>query len=397
MVLIMAVFICPYLTKAQGCASTTGAVSASGFATTTYAGSSFNWSNAGNAQSSDDAYGSGGTTVGILSSAYSNYLTVQNFGFSIPTSATICEIHVEVERSASGLGVFGSKVADHSVRLLKNGAAFGADLASSAAWPGSDATATYGVGLLGSTWGTGWTPSDVNNPNFGMEISSQLDAGLVSLFMSAKIDRIRITVIYDPNSTLAVSLDNFDAVSAPNGDGYLLSWTAAGDEPHRFNVQRSANGRDWLNIATLGASDQKTVTGPSVTGAPPNEASFTGTSSNGGLYSWTDHTPLPGSNFYRLAMVAADGRSVYSPVREMKKVTGPVIRCWPNPFVDVIHVTGFTSGKKIVLKDIQGHVLYEKNITDGSGDQQVLAAGLTPGLYFLQVGNRTWKMLKQAH
>ncbi len=374
MVLITAFFICPYLTKAQGCASTTGLTNASSFNTTTYSGSGFNWSNAGNAQLSDDVYVSGGTTLSILGSAYSNYLTIQNFGFSIPTTATICEIRVEVERSATGLGVLGSKVVDHSVRLLKNGSAFGTDLASSATWPGSDATVTYGIGLLASTWGTGWTPTDINDPNFGVEISAQLDAGLASLFMSAKIDRVRITVIYDPNSTLAVSIDNFTASSM--GDEHLLSWTAEAGQPgSKFILQRSANGVDWKELATIS-----------------ERASF---SEN---YSYTDQSPLNGTNLYRVRLQRADGKSVYSPVRELTKssTAGAEMHCWPNPFVDVIHVTGVASGKKIWLKDIQGHVLYEKNITDRSGDQQVLAAGLKPGLYFLQVGDKTWKVLKQA-
>jgi hypothetical protein len=113
--------------------------------------------------------------LGIFADAYADYLTIQNFGFSIPLSATICEIHVEVERSATGLGLGGSMVKDQSVRLLKNGSLYGTDLANPAiTWPASDGTVTYGSGALAGTWGGTWLPADTNNGNFGVAISAGL-------------------------------------------------------------------------------------------------------------------------------------------------------------------------------------------------------------------------------
>lgn len=374
--LITAAFACPCLkAHTQGCSSSAGANNAAAFSTTAYSGSTFSWTSPGNAQTSDNNYATAGTTLGVLSTQHSDYLTIQNFGFSIPSSATICEIHVEVERSASGLGILGSYVADQSIVLLKNGSPSGIDLASGAAWPGSDGTVTYGNGLLAGTWGGSWQPSDINNPNFGVAISAQLNSGLAGLFMSAKIDQVRMTVIYDPHSVLDLSVENFMAVRSPDGESHILSW-AAGGEPAgaRCIIQRSGDGLSWQDIATV-----------------PMTGGHTSILSS--AYAYTDHTPLDGANFYRLHVVDADGRSVWSVVKEVDRVTTS-LRCWPNPFNDVIHIPD-PAGRRVVLKDVQGRTIYIKAAV--TGDWQVPAAGLPPGLYFLQVGAATYKMLKQSN
>lgn len=370
--LITAVFVCLYLkAHAQGCTSSAGANNAASFSTLSYSGSSFTWTSPGNAQTSDGNYAAAGKTLGLLTSQYSGYLTIQNFGFSIPSSATICEIHVEVERSASGLGILGTSIKDKSVMLLKNGSLYGNDLASGAAWPGSDGTVTYGAGLLAGTWGTGWLPSDINSPDFGVAISAQLN-GIAGLFMSANIDQVRVTVIYDTHSLLDLSLNDFMAVRSPDGHGHLLTWTASGRTINtsgsggramdtRCIVQRSGDSRTWQDIATVPLSDGR----------------------------YTDQTPLDGVNFYRLHIISPDGGSVYSIVKEIDQVTTS-LRCWPNPFRDVIHISE-PGGGRLVLKDMQGRVCYKKDAA--RGDQQIPAAALPPGLYFLQVGSVTYKML----
>jgi hypothetical protein len=366
-VLMMAVFFCPYFkAHAQGCASSAGASNGVSFSTLSYSGSTFSWTNPDNAQTADNNYATASKTLGlgILASQYSDYLTVENFGFSIPSFATICEIHVKVERSASGLGVLGTDVVDQSVMLLKNGALYGNDLASGAAWSASDAIATYGSGLLAGTWGGSWLPADINSSNFGVAISARLN-GMAGLLMGANIDQVLVTVIYDPHSLLAMALENFTAAPSANGDGQRLSWSAGSGAPScKYFIQRSVDSRNWKNIATVD-----------------------------GAFSYTDHTPLDGANFYRLRAESMDGRYVYSEVKEVVQAAAS-LRCWPNPFNAVINIAG--SAGKVVLKDIHGRVIYTKNIS-APGDWQIQTAGVPPGLYFIEIGNRTYKMLKQSN
>jgi hypothetical protein len=369
-VLVVAALCCNDSTAhAQGCASSAGANNGASFSTTTYG--SFPWTNPGNAQASDGSYASATQALGILSSAYADYLVVQNFGFSIPSTATICEIRVEVERSATGLGIGGSKVTDQSIRLLQNGSLYGGDLASGATWPSSDGLVTYGIGTLASTWGGSWQPSDVNSANFGVAISAKLTTGIVALGMSAKIDRLRVMVIYDPNTVLSLSLESFTAARSPDGDGHRLTWTAATDVTGvRFIIQRSGNGHEWQDIGAI-ASSSPTHT-----------------------YAYTDHTPLNGANFYRIRMELANSKPTYSMVTEVRD-DRTTIRCWPNPFIDLIYVSGPPATKTVTLKDLQGRVLYTKEAAAPTGEWQIPAGRLRPGLYIVQVGEETFRLLKR--
>jgi hypothetical protein len=382
-VLVMALLACPCLhSTAQSCTSTVGANTANTFSTMAYGGSGFSWNNPGNAQNSDGSYATAGTPLGIFSSAYSNYLVIQNFGFSIPSTATICEIVVDVQRYASGL-IVGGSVSDKSVRLLQNGSLYGNDLAAGGGWPGSDGTATYGNATLASTWGGSWQPSDVNNTNFGVAISTDLTT-LAAVTMQGKVNQVTVTVIYDPNSVLDITLGKFSAGLSPNGNGHLLTWTADAAAGSRFIIQRSGDSRNWQNIAT-------------VPGVPPAPHS----SQAGGLllvpYSYTDKDPLDGANYYRLQMVNAEGRSSYSAVCEVVKDNKISVRCWPNPCTNVINISSPQPVNRIVLKDAQGRIVYTQQAVTLSNVWQISTAGLPPGLYFVQVGSQTLRVLKTTN
>ena len=143
------------------------------------------WSNVDNAKVSDDSKAS----VLNEASEQSHYLKATNFGFSIPSTATIDGIVVEVERSASGAG----DTEDLNVRIVKDDAIKTEEKAAAGAWPGTDEIALYG----GSTdkWNETWTPADINSPNFGAAISCEETEGKDDSD-TGNIDHIRITVYF---------------------------------------------------------------------------------------------------------------------------------------------------------------------------------------------------------
>jgi hypothetical protein len=363
---------------AQSCSSTVGANNAGSFSTATNPGSLFSWSNPGNAQTSDGNYATAGTTLGIGATGYSDYLVIQNFGFSIPSTATICQIVVDVQRSASGLGI-GASVSDKAVQLVQNGSLYGNNLASGSAWPSSDGTATYGNALLATTWGGSWQPADVNSANFGVAISTKIKEGVVGLFMQGKINQVTVTIIYDPNSLLSIMLGKLSAQASPNGDGHLLSWTADASAGGNFIIQRSGDSRDWNDIATI----------------PVTQTSSTHNQS--GSYSYTDHTPVAGANYYRVHMISADGRSTYSTINEVTMENKMTASCWPNPCVQTIHVSCPQPVIRVTLKDLQGRTLYMRQAAAPASDWQIPADNLPPGIYFVQVGAQTLRILKEKN
>ena len=155
-----------------------------------FAGENFNWTNAGNAKTSDDQYA---TTVITNTGHVSNYLKVSNFGFSVPAGAIINGIKVMIERKAS----FSNKIKDQLVRLVdESGSVVGSNYFNSAYWPTTDTVATYGSSS--DLWGTAWTPEQVNDADFGVVLSVRRSNGGNQ---TAYVDNIKVEITY---STLAV-------------------------------------------------------------------------------------------------------------------------------------------------------------------------------------------------
>ncbi|MBI3141796.1 MAG: T9SS type A sorting domain-containing protein [Bacteroidetes bacterium] len=170
----------------EGNAATTGASDPSDAATS--GGSGVAWSSATNVYSSNnsDAYASLSTSGGNRNS---EYLEITGFGFSIPSTATIVGIVVNMEKAASN----GSSVKDYNIYLTKNGSSnTGSDYSNTSDyWGTSDAVETYG----GATdlWGTTWAYSDINSANFGLRVQASNYAGSSR---TAYIDHVTIEVFY---------------------------------------------------------------------------------------------------------------------------------------------------------------------------------------------------------
>lgn len=183
-----------------------------------------------------------------------NCLFATNFGFSIPGGATITGIIVEIEK-----GTNSSNLQDNGLRLLKNNLEVGSDYAQfSIPWQLSDTYVTYG----GCTdlWGTTWTPSDINSPNFGLAFAS-IDYSCSGL-VSSRIDHIRITICY--TIILPISVDYF--FGTRENDTIKLEWKIKSDETlSSIDVEHSEDGVNFEVVKTI-FSDMRST--------PKNHLSF---------------------------------------------------------------------------------------------------------------------------
>jgi hypothetical protein len=109
-----------------------------------------------------------------------------NFGFTIPSGATIDGITVEIQRKSSG-----TQTSDFLVQLYKGGTLVGSDKASATAYTTSLVTASYGG--ASDLWGTTWTYSDINGSTFGVALQCQYGGASTR---TASVDFIRVTVDY---------------------------------------------------------------------------------------------------------------------------------------------------------------------------------------------------------
>lgn len=125
-------------------------------------------------------------------SSLSHYLKCTNFGFSVPSGATINGIVVEIERFGSNFG--SQKCYDDIIKIIKGGSYVGDNKAvTSTAWPTTKAYVTYGGAA--DLWGTTWSDTDINSANFGMGISTRMTCDGKN-GVASSIDHIRITVHY---------------------------------------------------------------------------------------------------------------------------------------------------------------------------------------------------------
>lgn len=159
------------------------------------------WSNPGNITSSDD---SRATVILPSSGNASGYLKATNFGFAIPSGATILGIVPEIERSTGG-----GDVSDDVVSIVKGGTIQAESRAKfGSRWPSSDAYASYGSAT--DLWGATWAYTDINASTFGVAIQAfNYDVGPS---VEARVDHVRITVYYQDaaGQTWATSGDAVD-------------------------------------------------------------------------------------------------------------------------------------------------------------------------------------------
>lgn len=133
--------------------------------------------------------------------AYSNYLWATNFGFSIPSGATINGVAVSIQRYGSSTGAT-KRMIDNIVSLIKGGSVVGSNYASATTWPASDTAASYGG--VSDLWGTSLTDSEVNASNFGVALSAKFNYTAGKGFLRGYVDFISITVTYTAGSGVAI-------------------------------------------------------------------------------------------------------------------------------------------------------------------------------------------------
>lgn len=147
------------------------------------------WSNPNNSQASDNSYATCILTGGT------HYLKNTNFGFSIPSGATIDGIVVEIERHDNSGGLGTTK--DNAVRIVKGGTIGSTDKSTGTDWAATDPNTYVSYGGVSDLWGETWTDSDINSSGFGTALSAQQGSGGPG---GASCDHVRVTVHYTASS-----------------------------------------------------------------------------------------------------------------------------------------------------------------------------------------------------
>lgn len=141
------------------------------------------WTNPGNVTANDGT----DATCGVASGDTSQYLKSTNFGFAIPSGATIDGIIVKWERAVT-MGT----AADARVRIVKGGVIGATEKSVGAIW--APAMQLDSFGGAADLWGESWSYSDINASDFGAVVAGLETSGFAGCTLA--VDYCEITVHY---------------------------------------------------------------------------------------------------------------------------------------------------------------------------------------------------------
>ena len=150
-----------------------------------------------------------------------------------------------------------------------------------------------------------------------------------------------------------------------DNDASVLQWeTAQEQNTLDFVVQRSTDGQNYASIGTVAAA---------------------GNSSSARNYEFTDQTPQPNANYYRLKQTDIDGTFTYSPISVVNfPVSGRLI--WyatGAASVEVYYSQG--NNEFYTLVDASGRLLKLGQLSGG----KTQISGLPAGIYFVRIATNT--------
>jgi len=175
---------------------------------------------------------------------------------------------------------------------------------------------------------------------------------------------------------LPVTLTDYSASLSDDKTQVNIDWTTLSEQNNQyFILQRAGDGKQFANLDTI-----------TPTGQP----------GGGSSYVYTDRSPLPGNNFYRLSQVDKDGKTTFYGILQM---TIPVhstssLRISPNPASGVVYLDLVNPEQgmlQVNLLDVQGRTLRTLGFRKQSLDwhQSIDLSGIPPGSYFIRIRGNT--------
>jgi len=170
-------------------------------------------------------------------------LRFNNFNFDLPENVSITGIEVIItgdsesdtplwEQDIRLIGSGGNTVGDNKANKELAGDAWNLDTLSSLGYW------TYGSSV--DLWGSNWSPSDINNNNFGFSLQTKNRSDEIA---SLSIDQLIIVVYYDnpiiicqAHACIVVTVEADESVVSYNWNVRGLEWEPSNDDPNVINV-----------------------------------------------------------------------------------------------------------------------------------------------------------------
>lgn len=189
----------------------------------------------------------------------------------------------------------------------------------------------------------------------------------------AGADRITHTNVdlgaYEYQGVLPIKSQSFSVKKANNGA--LLEWKVASEtDNEKFIVKRSINGSHFEIIGEVYSKGNHNQTQN---------------------YSFTDHNPLKGDNYYQLSQIDKDGSTETFALKVLNfDFSGSDVSIYPNPVSDFVKIkigAAFSSDLiQIQLVSIAGNTVFTKQFKNNVADEITLEVSqYAPGVYVLVI------------
>ncbi|MBE9461793.1 Ig-like domain-containing protein [Dyadobacter subterraneus] len=174
---------------------------------------------------------------------------------------------------------------------------------------------------------------------------------------------------------LPVTLTVFTA--AKEGNSAMLNWeTTMETNSDRFEIERSQDGKSWLNIGTKYANGESSTTIK---------------------YSFSDANPTAGENLYRLKMIDKDQTFAYSRIRSLTFSIDLQASFYPNPVSDQLHlnVADWNKVAAVELISVKGQSIYksEKTLSTVIDVSRFPAGIYIVSLRYVDGSNKSYKVV----
>jgi hypothetical protein len=201
-------------------------------------------------------------------------------------------------------------------------------------------------------------------------VSTTVSGNIVAFVVNASnLPNGYFTLLSNMNNVLPITLEDFTVTKLPS-DAAQVEWKVSPDFGNgNFSLERSGDGARFNTIGTIKADSN-------------DAASQT--------YTYIDHSPLPGTNYYRLLTTDATGNTAYSQIVSVNFGQGSQpVTLYPSPATDVLHISapGFGGSGVIDLFSSSGQLVASYPFTSLDG-MSLSVGNLSKGSYFAQIRTR---------
>ncbi|MEO5893016.1 MAG: T9SS type A sorting domain-containing protein [Ferruginibacter sp.] len=171
-----------------------------------------------------------------------------------------------------------------------------------------------------------------------------------------------------PTTPLPVTLVSFEVKRS--GKINQISWSTSLElNTKKFIIERATDGRNFTIIGEVTAS---------------------GNSSIVNKYSFSDNTPVRGTNYYRLRIIDIDNSGKYSAIRSVLNLGSFDISIYPNPVKGLLNIkldADKADKAELVITDVSGKIVLTKTlaIVKGTNLVPVNANKLATGGYVVKI------------